>query len=617
GVPDYILFALCESFRENLTASGADSFSIYNALKSLCENKIDFSGSLNAANASGLTYENEKARLLDIFEKINTYIQLSESLDAYDLLSFIYMDLNLSARYCGGDFGPASANIEKLLAHIHENAFLPNGSVHDFLENFQSAVEINFSEEESQYDFSNGDAVKIMTIHQAKGLEEKIVFVPELEADFFRTAGADILVNSQQDIAFQPGAFVRLNERSVLKNYYEAVKKYERYQELFEKKRLLYVAMTRAQELLVLSGSFKITAGENGPGKSAKLEKMPFILSGSHLNWLVNFLGLDANFFVSALAEGEYRDLKTGYGNIRLFVKPPAAAPKEEKTAAPYADGSHAQLPSADFKIPSCVSAAEYLRPHPASNGPARITYSDYKIIASSGLQTLSGKTAQEKFNAGGLLKIGAADAPEALTGSAFHKAVEMIISSGAAVESFSKKLSGLAVKAYKSLLPLEYDPAIPAAVEKMLGNFFNNLNKTGLQDVFDCAKSETLKRFCELKMFYRSENFFLEGNCDLLTVNEAGEAVIYDFKTVGDASAAARRIEEYQSQLAFYQLCASSHFSDIKSFGEPSVILIENAGQYKVIPVRISLKAIEENQRLIIKNCGELFASERRNFNL
>ncbi|HOD42763.1 MAG TPA: 3'-5' exonuclease, partial [Candidatus Wallbacteria bacterium] len=232
AVPDYILFALTESFRQNLKISGSESFSIYNALKSLRENKIDFREILNPEKISSSAYETEKARLVEIFEQINTYIQLSESLDAYGLLSFIYQDLNLSARYCRGDFGPASKNIEKLLAHIHENAFLPNGSIHDFLDNFQTAVDINFSEEESQCDSSSGDAVKIMTIHQAKGLEEKVVFVPELEADFFRAADNDIIVNSLHDIAFHPGAFVRLNERSILKNYYEAVKKYERYQEL-------------------------------------------------------------------------------------------------------------------------------------------------------------------------------------------------------------------------------------------------------------------------------------------------------------------------------------------------------------------------------------------------
>ena len=100
-----------------------------------------------------------------------------------------------------------------------------------------------------------GDAVRVMTVHAAKGLESKIVFMPDtcsvpsasLEPTIFDLdAGTDlppVLVWSPQK-ADDPAPVAAVRQRA-------------RQATMREYRRLLYVALTRAEERLYIAGFFK------------------------------------------------------------------------------------------------------------------------------------------------------------------------------------------------------------------------------------------------------------------------------------------------------------------------------------------------------------------------
>ena len=96
------------------------------------------------------------------------------------------------------------------------------------------------------------DAVKVMTVHSAKGLEFPVVFVAAMHK------GID---NSIPVIAFSPSIGLGARWRNPAKRedksdrFQHAIHEERKVREEAESHRLLYVAMTRAEDHLVLSFS--------------------------------------------------------------------------------------------------------------------------------------------------------------------------------------------------------------------------------------------------------------------------------------------------------------------------------------------------------------------------
>lgn len=97
-------------------------------------------------------------------------------------------------------------------------------------------------EGEAQLNAEEADAVKFMTIHGAKGLEFDTVFLPDLQRS--------LVSNQRSQIAFHHDVGLTCRQTSGHKE----ASALQREQELAEAKRLLYVAVTRAERRIVLCG---------------------------------------------------------------------------------------------------------------------------------------------------------------------------------------------------------------------------------------------------------------------------------------------------------------------------------------------------------------------------
>jgi len=101
------------------------------------------------------------------------------------------------------------------------------------------------------------NAVSIISIHKSKGLEFPVVFLAELGHGFNITdASADCLVDDPETIGIriiEPTGRVKLSSMA-----HQVISEKKRDQTIAEEMRLLYVAITRARERLVLTASRKL-----------------------------------------------------------------------------------------------------------------------------------------------------------------------------------------------------------------------------------------------------------------------------------------------------------------------------------------------------------------------
>jgi ATP-dependent helicase/nuclease subunit A len=135
------------------------------------------------------------------------------------------------------------------------------------------------------------NVVRIMTIHKSKGLEFPVVFIAGLGKNFNRNDEKNIFL-IHKELGFGPKVVDTAQGIAYPTLPMLSIRKRLRAEAMAEEMRILYVAMTRAREKLILLGSLRslvrtmeswtLTASEAGPRISA----YAVVQSNSFLDWI-------------------------------------------------------------------------------------------------------------------------------------------------------------------------------------------------------------------------------------------------------------------------------------------------------------------------------------------
>lgn len=170
------------------------------------------------------------------------------------------------------------ANIIKLIDEA--STYEANGykSVTDFIHYIQDLRTYEIQKGQASTLTESEDVVRIMTIHKSKGLEFPVVFLSGATKSFSSESNDNgVFASAEYDLSVQ---FKDAKRRIVRKHLYnEYCKEAAKQSSLAERIRVLYVALTRAKEKLIITGNVKSAdkvlkpiydAWDNGSGVGVK-----------------------------------------------------------------------------------------------------------------------------------------------------------------------------------------------------------------------------------------------------------------------------------------------------------------------------------------------------------
>lgn len=441
------------------------------------------------------------------------------------------------------------ANMEKLVDIVFAFEQETGGGLLDFLRHVDNLLHVEARESMEQIENEQSDAVKILTIHKSKGLQFKVVVIPNLDASFYndkdtifyvkeRGLGIKLLDN---DGNFKPTSLFR------------QLKEEDNAYNIEEMKRLLYVAMTRAEEKLILSASGEQKNSENW------------------LNWFLKSFNEEEDYFVgnsSKIRKINYQEVvlsedvfvKTGNKLMtdRLFAQlQEQIAPLVEKK-----EGSQFVL--------SATALQEY------KNCPRRFFY---KYIV---------------------------DMPE----FAFH------FIGDEAGDGVAANVVGLIVHSFFEYInTLDYSLALDLAIKKHVGYADNKLLKNNISSWLESYLASDLYKDIASYTWLSEQNFMLplltiddeevwfSGSIDCLIVDKE-EMFIVDFKTDKNIT---KKASVYEHQLMLYTLAAEMLYPD-KTVNKASLHFIR-LNDSLVVDVKQERKRLLDEIKLI---CSELKNKEQ-----
>lgn len=525
-----------------------------------------------------------------VVNSLKENIILSKSYDPAGLLRKIFSETNYIAVLTSKPNGQQElANIDKLINLTI--AFNKQGfkTLYDYVNFLEESIEK--TDDESQAAVAEeSNSVKILTIHQAKGLEYKAVFLFSCH----ETSPISSVLSKKITVSKGIGLLskVPLNENyfsdyesAPIVNIYNHI---ARRKDLAEIKRLFYVAITRAMDYLFIAGSYK---------KNFNYSNNCFL--GLLLEGLK--IDLDSETFETT---GDLKFLKkktNGFETTseRISVSIPIIKKIEE-----YKTWDNNLIP---IKLPDKLNLKKIIdvsEEEIISASKVSVFHQcpiKYKLTYEHGFSRLMNRF--QNWKAG---KINNKYEFNPFEDNGVNKQDE---------EGAKKSLymfADVKGRIIHKILQQEIEkPELRDAAERMVKNEIDLFKNNNIADelveevVSDLSRLYDSENFLEIKNFsdYHNEfevytkesNYFLYGIIDKL-IFEGKKAIIIDFKTDDlSSNEVQKRFETYTTQLKFYSYIVSRLYGTIEEF-QLRIVFIKH-------PAEKVSRTISKNELIQVKN--------------
>lgn len=215
-------------------------------------------------NAVNLSLQAEKALSPSLEEKwqnfqnkLERYRRLSRSLRLHSLLSLIYEETDYYNYVRALPLGEKrQANLDQLLEDAKQFEKGSYSGLFHFIRYIEKVKKQEQDQGEATVFSEKDDLLRIMSIHHSKGLQFKVVFLSQLHKSFNKMdSKAKMLMDAELGLAAD---YLDLETRIKYPSLHKiAIKEKGERESLGEELRVLYVAMTRAEEKLILTGVCK------------------------------------------------------------------------------------------------------------------------------------------------------------------------------------------------------------------------------------------------------------------------------------------------------------------------------------------------------------------------
>lgn len=466
--------------------------------------------------------------LLRAVDILRGHIALASRLPVPDLVNRITDDTSYAGFVAGTPRAEQTfANLEKLKRFARSYERLGFTTLYDFTARLKRLIEQEEREGQAAVDIL-ADAVKVMTIHAAKGLEFPVVFVPGLERTF--RPDNEPYLDDALGMAF---SIEDDGEETI--PITEFLRRQSRARMIAEEKRIFYVACTRARDMLVLSGT--------RPGKRS---------TENCLNWLLDALqageGGDPDAFTQQTVteylrvQGDRYEVAKEKHPLRVHVltvknlapqsqlQASFASPVEEPALMldPIASQPHGEIFSAS-KIRTYMTC------------PAK-----YYLRYVAGLPAESVRLFSDRPDEEADVEI-----PADLRGRTFHYIMQHIDGIGA---DRGNILAGMKRFIHRDSYSIVAEPSVQ--LEELATSVVRLLESEFWRETATASDART-----EFPIMAAFGNDYLTGTLDRMFRDRQGTWHILDYKTDAvDEKTLAEKVRQYEPQIQFYALLVKGY---------------------------------------------------------
>jgi ATP-dependent exoDNAse (exonuclease V) beta subunit len=461
-----------------------------------------------------LAFKQRYARLVEASERLSLERLCEQILVEHDY------DLAVLAQWDGRR---RYANIRKLarLARAYEE--LRGRDIEGFLRFMGDQEAVGAKQLEAVAEEEGADAVRLLTIHAAKGLEFKVVVVADAGRDRPAPAADELLALSDGRFGFRVVDPVTSERRGAFG--YDEVRQAREEQDRAERLRLYYVAMTRAIDRLIVSGAVdpESTADASTP-----------------LGWVLGRLEAD-----EAIAAAGRDPVELERGDARILIRVNRHRGPEEEPARPvvevgeagqlelFAANGGGALPPPAPRLPELAPI-----PRPPLHTLRSLSYTALSLFERCSYRYYAERVVGLRPTDGSYRVPGHTGLAATEIGDAVHRLLELV---------------DLAAPARPELDQVRtwYPEATDAEVER-IGTFVDSYCRSELAQRIAALPGITVER----PVAFEHDGVLLHGRLDVLH-RENGRALVLDYKTNTLEEATPEEIVEhdYRVQRLVYAL--------------------------------------------------------------